>query len=134
MPADLAASFVRFWAVYPAKLGRDKAREAWEKISPAPALVETILAAVAQQRTWSRWTKDAGQFVPNPATWLNSARWCDEVTVVETPLYSKRGQANAAAATEWLKRTAGSADHEARTDPEPGVPAPHAGLPRGVPQ
>ena len=36
------------------------------------------LTAIAAQRESQAWTKDAGQFIPNPSTWLNQGRWQDE--------------------------------------------------------
>ena len=41
--------------------------------------VETLVAAVEAQKASTQWTKDNGQFIPNPATWLNQGRWEDEV-------------------------------------------------------
>jgi len=52
--------------------------------------LDEILQAVARQRTWPKWLKDGGQYIPNPATWLNGEQWLNEpppVTAVlhETP-------------------------------------------------
>jgi len=43
-------------------------------------LQASILAAIARQRQGRDWLKDGGQYIPHPATWLNSAGWMDEVT------------------------------------------------------
>ena len=37
-----------------------------------------MLDALAWQRELADWRKEAGRFVPNPATWLNQQRWEDE--------------------------------------------------------
>ena len=42
--------------------------------------LDTLIAAVEKQKTWEQWQKDEGQFIPNPATWLNQSRWDDEQT------------------------------------------------------
>lgn len=70
--------FDRFWALYPNKTGKKKARESWEKLKPSEELTETILNAVSKQKLWPKWQKDGGQYIPNPATWLNQGRWEDE--------------------------------------------------------
>ena len=41
--------------------------------------LKTILNAVKAQRESPQWTRDGGQFIPHPATWLNQERWEDEV-------------------------------------------------------
>jgi len=69
--------FNEFWSLYPRKVGKTKAREKWETVKPE--LVDTILAAVAEQaKSWD-WIKNDGQFIPHPATWLHQQRWEDEL-------------------------------------------------------
>ena len=70
--------FDRFWAAYPKKVGKDAAAKAFAKRKPNDDLLAAMLAAVERQRTSPAWTKDGGQFIPNPATWLNQGRWQDE--------------------------------------------------------
>lgn len=38
---------------------------------------EKILAAVQAAKRSDQWTKDGGQFIPHPATWINQGRWDD---------------------------------------------------------
>ena len=40
---------------------------------------EVLLYAIALQKNSQQWKKDNGQYIPNPATWLNQGRWEDEV-------------------------------------------------------
>lgn len=71
--------FNEFWDAYPKKVGKGAAWKAWEgKKKIRPALPE-ILVAVKKQSNSSQWQKDGGQYIPNPATWLNQARWDDEI-------------------------------------------------------
>ena len=70
--------FEDFWKLYPKKKGKESAKKAWEKLNPSDELVETILSAVQRQMSSNDWTKDGGQFIPYPATWLNGHRWEDE--------------------------------------------------------
>lgn len=40
-------------------------------------LLSQMLSAIKQQCASPQWTKDNGQYIPNPATWLNQGRWED---------------------------------------------------------
>lgn len=71
-------TFARFWDAYPRHTGKANAEKAWRKLEPDEDLVDTMLAALAWQRRQPSWTKDAGAFIPHPATWLNHRRWEDE--------------------------------------------------------
>lgn len=70
--------FMQFWTSYPRKVGKHGALKAWGKLQPDETLIETILGAVEQQRTWPAWTRDGGQYIPHPGTWLNGRRWEDQ--------------------------------------------------------
>lgn len=72
------AAFNQFWELYPRKVGKGEARRKFAKVIKQVNL-EVILAAVKRQRESRQWSKDNGQFVPYPATWLNQERWEDEV-------------------------------------------------------
>lgn len=77
-PSGVEIRFERFWAAYPKKVGRDAALKAFEKRKPDSELLDLMLAAVNAQKLSPAWVKDGGQFIPNPATWLNQGRWQDE--------------------------------------------------------
>ena len=71
-----AGAFAEFWAAYPRPVGREAARRAFAKVPKEawPLLVPAINA----QKLSRQWQKDGGQYIPNPATWLNQGRWEDE--------------------------------------------------------
>jgi hypothetical protein len=73
--------FAEFWAAYPRKVGKAAALKVWRKIDPDPETMKDILTAVEVQRESDQWCRDAGQFIPHPATWLNGRRWEDEAQV-----------------------------------------------------
>lgn len=75
--ADL---FPKFWKLYPNKKGKTAAEKAWKKLKVTDDLFTLITQGLAKQCTSPGWTKDVGQFIPHPATWLNGKRWEDEVT------------------------------------------------------
>ena len=69
--------------------------------------VDTLTAAVEAQKQSAQWTKDNGQYIPNPATWLNQGRWED---VLDAPATSTAAPAfimgdSEMEALEALKRT-----------------------------
>ena len=72
--------FNEFWVAYPKKAGKKAAYTAWKKAKVTAELHQAILAAIRLQKTSAQWQKDNGQYIPNPATWLNQGRWDDEIT------------------------------------------------------
>ncbi len=81
--APLDERFNRFWDEYPKRVAKKAALKAWKKLNPDDELAERIITAVQKQKKWEQWKKGNGQYVPNPATWLNQGRWDDEQTKVE---------------------------------------------------
>lgn len=73
--------FERFWSEYPRKVSKQTAIRSWNKIKPSDELAEKIIEAVSKHKQTEQWTKDGGQFIPHPATWLNQGRWDDEVKI-----------------------------------------------------
>lgn len=71
-------AFERFWNVYPKKIGKGAAEKSFKKYKPDEVLLSAMLKAVDTQKRSKDWQKEGGQFVPNPATWLNQKRWEDE--------------------------------------------------------
>lgn len=83
-----SAEFELFWHAYPKKAGKDAAFRAWkakkrEKRLPS---VDDLIAAIDKWRDTDKWQEDGGRFVPNPATWINQARWLDEVPEPDGPI------------------------------------------------
>lgn len=66
-----------FWANYPRKVGKEAARKAFSRLNMTNELLSQMLSAIKQQCASPQWTKDNGQYIPNPATWLNQGRWED---------------------------------------------------------
>ena len=69
-------AFERFWSVYPRKVGKQSAKRAFEKVKVP---IETLVTAVERQKCSDQWTRDNGQYIPHPTTWLNQGRWDDEL-------------------------------------------------------
>lgn len=75
---DWYMGFDEFWAAYPRKVGKLKARKVWQKLAPDADLRLAIQAALEWQSRSVQWTRDGGQFIPHPTTWLTQGRWDDE--------------------------------------------------------
>jgi len=74
--------FAIFWQAYPRKIAKVTAEKAFSKLAPSVDLLDEIVAAIERQKACPQWTKDGGQFIPHPASWLNAARWQDEADTV----------------------------------------------------
>lgn len=70
-------AFEQFWAVYPKKVGKRAAQKAFQNAQNRPR-IDDLLKAIERAMKSEQWRKDGGQFIPNPATWLNQGRWDDE--------------------------------------------------------
>lgn len=84
-PSALDGRFDRFWKAYPKKTGKDAALVAFKKRKPDDKLLNEMIFALGQQKKSPEWLKDNGQFIPNPATWLNQGRWKDEGLDLNAP-------------------------------------------------
>jgi hypothetical protein len=75
----------------------------WQRLKPDEALTAQMLAAIVIQRTSRAWTKDGGDYIPHPKTWLHQGRWEDaaELDVVALHLTKQTEQAAAVTAL-WL--------------------------------
>lgn len=71
--------FDQFWTVYPRKIGKGAARKVFARINPNDELLKRMITAVVKQSKTTDWTKEGGQYIPHPTTWLNQERWEDEV-------------------------------------------------------
>lgn len=70
--------FEEFWQRYPRKIGKGDAYKRWKKIRPGAELKARILWSLDQHKRSEQWQRENGRYIPNPATWLNQARWDDE--------------------------------------------------------
>lgn len=78
---DFENEFGIFWQEYPKKVGKAEAQKAFAKLKPDAVALQGMIDAVRWQRETESWRKNGGQYVPNPATWLNQRRWEDEKPV-----------------------------------------------------
>jgi uncharacterized protein YdaU (DUF1376 family) len=77
--------FETFWSAYPRKVAKGEAWKAWGKQNGNRPKIEIILATIEKWKQADQWQKDGGQFIPHPATWINSERWHDDPKIQITP-------------------------------------------------
>jgi uncharacterized protein YdaU (DUF1376 family) len=83
---EYSEDFLEFWTSYPKKVGKDAAWRAWKKRNGDRPMTGSILSAIYNQTKSEQWLRDGGQFIPNPATWINQGRWADEVGEQESSM------------------------------------------------
>jgi uncharacterized protein YdaU (DUF1376 family) len=71
--------FADFWTAYPRKVAKPEALKAWIKIKPDDETADAIMRGLDAAKQSRDWTKDDGQFIPHPTTWLNQRRWEDQL-------------------------------------------------------
>jgi len=68
--------FERFYAAYPKKKSKPLALKAWLKHKPD---INVVLKSLIMHKKCDQWTKNKGEFIPYPASWLNAEGWNDEI-------------------------------------------------------
>lgn len=76
--------FKIFWDEYPKKTGKKYANQVFQKLNPDENLFQRIMHAVCETNRL-RWNFTDKQFIPDPSTWLNGARWTDEIVPYAEP-------------------------------------------------
>ena len=76
-------AFEQFYQAYPRKKSKDAARRRWDKLNVTPALFAEIMQGLENAKKQKVW-RDI-QFIPYPATWLNSGGWKDEPDTPQQP-------------------------------------------------
>ena len=70
--------FDKFWEAYPKKKSKPIALKAWLKHKPD---IDVVIKSLTMMKKCDQWTKNKGEFIPYPASWLNAEGWND---VIET--------------------------------------------------
>ena len=104
--------FETFYQAYPKKQKKEKAWESWQKINPSAFTFDMILQAINRWKRSPQWTKEKGQFIPMPATWLNNAGWNDEVEDLEEVRPDTKEARTARAAARVIARLEQEERHE----------------------
>ena len=78
--------FDEFWKMYPKKVGKEDSKKSFSKLKVDDELFLAITDGLEKWKSSDSWAKDGGQYIPNPATWLNGKRWEDEIPIVHKKL------------------------------------------------
>lgn len=73
--------FDAFWASYPKKKSKADAEKAFRKKVKDEDTYNKIMQVLEVAKKSYEWTKDDGQYIPYPATWLNGERWNEDYSV-----------------------------------------------------
>jgi len=77
--------FNQFWQAWPKKKSKESALKAWKQTAKIRPNIKTIISIIEKLKTSDEWTKEGGQFIPYPATWLRAGGWDDEVNLIGNP-------------------------------------------------
>lgn len=89
LAAAVEKAFASFWQMYPRKVGKPMAFKAFNAVyrearaSERNALYLKMMSALRAAKGTRGWTKDGGEFIPHPTTWLHQRRWEDEGVVLD---------------------------------------------------
>jgi len=79
LPIEYTQEFLQFYDAYPRKAAKIAAWTAWKNSNGNRPAIDEIIYALETQKKSQQWTKDAGRYIPYPATWLNRGGWGDEL-------------------------------------------------------
>jgi hypothetical protein len=71
--------FADFWKAYPKHQDKQGALKAFQKLKPDQELLDQMIKSINAWKQSEQWTKDGGQYIPMPTTWLNRRRWEDDL-------------------------------------------------------
>lgn len=74
---ELEPEFSKFWEFYPRKKAKGDAYKAWIQTKSVRPQLAVILKALVVLRDSEDWTKENGQYVPYPASWLRAWGWAE---------------------------------------------------------
>ena len=94
--------FEAFWAAWPSgyKIGRKAAQAKWRSLR-LDALAQTIIADVQRRQQEDRGWRDG--FIPNPLTYLNQARWQDDIRPAKSPASAANRRSGQTATTNYTE-------------------------------
>lgn len=76
--SEIDEMFDMFWIVYPKKSNKKGAKVSFKRIKNLKAEFPLIMEALDRFKKSKQWTKQNGEFIPLPTTWINQERWKDE--------------------------------------------------------
>lgn len=84
--------YSRFYNSYPKHKARLDGFKAWKSKDVQlclPPIDELLDVLEKQKKTEESWSRDNGEFIPLPATWLRGHKWTDELQLTEAEKYQQ---------------------------------------------
>lgn len=76
--SEIDEMFDMFWIVYPKKSNKKGAKVSFKRIKNLKTEFPLIMEALERFKKSKQWTKQNGEFIPLPTSWINQERWKDE--------------------------------------------------------
>ena len=73
--SEIDEMFDMFWIVYPKKSNKKGAKVSFKRIKNLKTEFPLIMEALERFKKSKQWTKQNGEFIPLPTTWINQERW-----------------------------------------------------------
>lgn len=73
--SEIETMFLQFWSIYPKKVDKKGSFRAFKNIPKLKEQFPGIIKALEIQKESDQWTKNHGQFIPNPTTYIHQERW-----------------------------------------------------------
>lgn len=74
-------SFNVFWGLYPNKEKKKEAEKRWQRLSFKNQCL--VIDDLPKRCEGEKWTKNDGQFIEQPTTYLNGERWLDPIRILK---------------------------------------------------
>ena len=81
-------SFNKFWDKYPKKVSKKRSLDIYTRIVTGEEIEQSLLKGLDSYKEKWRIEGTDIKYIPNPSTWLNQARWEDEV-IMSNSVYKK---------------------------------------------
>lgn len=75
---EIDEMFDVFWKAYPKKSNKKGAKVSFKRIKNLKTEFPLIMEALERFKKSKQWTKQNGEFIPLPTSWINQERWKDE--------------------------------------------------------
>lgn len=78
---EMYVDFEDFWKIYPRKVSKKTAVKIWISLKVTGDLFNRIVVSLEKQKKSPQWSKNNGEYIPHPTTWLRQERWEDEINL-----------------------------------------------------
>lgn len=85
-----AATFDDFWTLYPKRVAKRDAEKSWARLTEADRLA-AVVGVAKWRKVWM--ARGEMQYVPHASTFLNGARWEDELPAEQVSTYAAHAPA-----------------------------------------